>query len=178
VLARGAETAGVPKSTGAAPVAAVDQPAGFPVGFHEGGAIQHLAERGERVNGLVVSIGLNMSRAAGGPFSGTIRSLIQSLIGPQDFACQSGEDEFLLICPQDHGAAAQRRLSGIAEQLWSFQLASMATSSVVFSWGGVEVHNEPIEEAMASASERMQETRRGRKLLLMKPAGSNLRRAV
>ena len=33
----------------------------------------------------------------------------------------------------------------------------------MFSWGGLEVRSEPLQAAMAAATERMQETRRGRK---------------
>ena len=83
---------------------------------------------------------------------------IQSLIGPGDFAAQSGTDEFLLIYPSERGASAQRRLGQIAEQLWDFQLRSMGSLSILFSWGGVEVRSESIDEAIASATERMQET--------------------
>jgi hypothetical protein len=39
--------------------------------------------------------------------------------------------------------------------------------SILFSWGGVEVRSESIDEAIASATERMEETRRGRKVLSM-----------
>ena len=74
-----------------------------------------------------------------------------------------------MIYPKEHGASAQRKLSQIAQQLWDFQLRSMGTYSILFSWGGVEVASESIEEAIASANERMQETHRGRKLLTMQP---------
>jgi len=75
---------------------------------------------------------------------------------------QSAPDEYLLIFPNERGAAAQKRLSRIAQQLWDFQLDSLRTDPVKFSWGGLEVRNEPVSEAIASASERMHETRRGR----------------
>jgi hypothetical protein len=77
----------------------------------------------------------------------------------------SGEDEFLLICPQERGAAAQRRLSQIAQQLWDFQLRSLGSFQILFGWGGLEVRSESNEEAIASARECMQETKRSRNLL-------------
>ena len=86
---------------------------------------------------------------------------------PQDFAFPSAYEEFLLIYPRLSGAAAQRQLSMIAQQLWDFQLRSLGSTSILFSWGGVEVASESIGEAIASASERMNETRRGRKLISM-----------
>jgi hypothetical protein len=51
----------------------------------------------------------------------------------------------------------------------------MVQFSVQFSWGGVEVRSESIEEAIASATERMNETRRGRKVVAM---DSDLRAAL
>jgi hypothetical protein len=50
-------------------------------------------------------------------------------------------------------------------QLWDFQLRSLGSFQILFGWGGLEVRSESIEEAIASASERMQETKRSRKLL-------------
>src|SRR5207302_1970721 len=109
--------------------------------------------------------------------------LIESLIGPNDFAARSDEDEFLLIYPQDSGASAKQRLSHIAEKLWDFQLHSLGSMQILLSWGGVEVRSESIVEATASARERMHETKRGRKLLRRQPAmasesSSQLRQAV
>src|SRR5579883_3601980 len=149
----------------------------FPAGFHEGFVLSQLVQSRKPVSGLVVSIGVSAPRMEDGSINQEVRSLIQSLIGPSDFACQSSQEEFLLIYPGERGAAAQRKLSQIAQQLWDFQLRSLGEASILFSWGGVEVRSESIEEAIASANERMQETRRGRKLLTMEPR-ENLRQAV
>jgi hypothetical protein len=154
---------------------------GLPAGFQDGYVLTRLVESREPVSGLVVSIGTSPGQDAGRSLPANIRGLIQSLIGPNDFAAQSGKDEFLLIYPNERGASAQRRLSLIAEQLWDFQLRSMGTLSILFSWGGLEVRSESIDEAIASATERMQETRRNRRVLTMEPrSGSEapLRRAV
>ena len=61
-----------------------------------------------------------------------------------------------------------------------FQLRSMGNFAILFSWGGVEVRSESIDEAIASANERMMDTRRGRKLLMMEPrvTQTQLRQAV
>ncbi len=140
-----------------------------PAGFHNGFILSKLVQKRQPVSGLVVSIGVNGPRDADGSSTDSVKDVIQSLMGPSDFACQSGAEEFLLIYPNEHGASAQRKLSQIAQQLWDFQLRSLGTFSILFSWGGVEVASESIEEAIASANERMQETRRGRKLLTMEP---------
>ncbi len=147
---------------------------GIPAGFHEGFVLSQLVQSRKPVSGLVVSIGVNAARKTDGSLPESVNALIQSLIGPNDFACQSSAEEFLLIYPGERGPSAQRKLSEIAQQLWDFQLRSLGTVSILFSWGGVEVRSESIDEAIASANERMQETRRGRKLLTMEP----LRKAV
>ena len=150
----------------------------FPAGFHEGFVLSQLVQSRKPVSGLVVSIGVNAPRAADGSLPEAVNGLIQSLIGPDDFACPSGAEEFLLIYPGERGVSAQRRLSQIAQQLWDFQLRSLGNASILFSWGGVEVRSESIDEAIATANERMQETRRGRKLLMMEPREQALRQAV
>lgn len=152
--------------------------AALPAGFQDGFVLTKLVESRQPVSGLVVSIGVNSLQPSD---AGNVRGLIQSLMGPNDFAAQSSADEFLLIYPGERGAQAQRKLGQIAEQLWDFQLRSMGALSIQFSWGGVEVRSESIAEAIASASERMQETRRGRKVLTMEARAESavpLRRAV
>lgn len=153
----------------------------LPAGFQDGYVLTRLVESHQPVSGLVVSIGVSAPGNEEGTLPDGVRALIQSLIGPNDFAAQSGGEEFLLICPGERGAAAQRRLSTVAQQLWDFQLRSLGSYSILFSWGGVEVRSESIKEAIASATERMQETRRGRKILTMESRPSTeapVRRAV
>jgi hypothetical protein len=154
----------------------------LPAGFQDGFVLNKLVQSRQPITGLVVSIGVNASRKPDGTLPESVHNLVQSLIGPHDFAAQSSDDEFLLIYPRERGASAQRRLSQIAQQLWDFQLRSLGSFQILFSWGGVEVRSESIEEAIASASERMQETKRGRKLLTMTSptavAETQLRQAV
>jgi GGDEF domain-containing protein len=92
------------------------------------------------------------------------------LLGPDDCACRHGADEFLIICPGLRGENAQRRLNEISERLWNFQLRGQGSCSVLFSWGGIN-GNEPLSEAIASAIERMQQTKRSRVVLFRRKAG-------
>ena len=147
---------------------AAEQP--LPTGFQDGLVLHKLVESRQLVSGLVVSIGVSSSRNSDGTLPESVHQLVQSLIGANDFAGQSGKDEFLLIYPQEHGASAQSRLSQITRQLWDFQLQAFGSLQILFSSGGVEVRNEALEEAMASATERMQESKRGRKLTMASPA--------
>ncbi|HVO99896.1 MAG TPA: hypothetical protein VMT15_17610 [Bryobacteraceae bacterium] len=188
ILSRtGAERPRAGRDLLAAVVAATNSaasPAGIslPEGFQDGYVLHQLVQSHQPVSGLVVSIGINAGRNADGSRPEAVNEVIQSLIGPHDFAAQSGADEYLLIYPEEHGASAQRRLSQIAQQLWDFQIRSLGSIEILFSWGGLEVQSESIEEAIASASERMRETKRGRKLLTMpaqvQAGEQQLRRAV
>ncbi len=137
----------------------------IPAGFQPREVLSRLMQARPSINGLVISIGVNVMHQADGPVPNLAADLIPSLIRPGEFACQSNEEEFLLICPSERGASAHRRLGQIAQQLWDFQLSSLGQFSILFSWGGIEVRDEPIDEAVASAYERMQETRSRRKLL-------------
>jgi hypothetical protein len=143
--------------------------AGLPRGYHDRSTLDRLFAQQMRISGLIVSIGVSGARS-GGKIGEAVIDLIQSMIRQDEFACARGEDEFILICPGERGAASQRRLNRIAQQLWDFQLRSLGTLPVVFSWGGVEVSGEAIEEAVALAAERMLETRRGRAALCPQPA--------
>jgi hypothetical protein len=135
----------------------------LPSGFQDGFVVAELIANKQLVNGLVMSIGISAPQISAGTLREPVHHLIQSLLGPNDFATQCGPNEFLIIFPGERGAAAQRRLSRVAQQLWEFQLHSLGTDAAMFSWGGLEIRNEPISEAIASAKERMQENRRGRK---------------
>jgi len=55
--------------------------------------------------------------------------------------------------------------------LWNFQLRGQGSCSVLFSWGGINAQNEPLSEAIASAIERMQQTKRNRVVLFRRKAG-------
>ena len=65
-----------------------------------------------------------------------------------------------MVCPGEQGAQSQRRLNHISERLWDYQLRGIGACSILFSWGGVQVQDQPLAEAIASATERMRETKR------------------
>lgn len=123
-----------------------------------------LARRSKKVTGLVVSIGV-IGQAEGGIPDRVVR-FVRSLGGTGDFVYRAGDHEFALIWRGEQGPAAQRRLARISRELWDFQLGSLGDFAILFTWGGVEVEDESIEEAIALATMRMEETRRGRKALV------------
>lgn len=136
-----------------------------PAGFHDASVLQRAVETFRTVSGLVVSIGTNGLSADG---AAEVGEFLQAQLTGQDFACQSGSDEYVLICGGQQGAAAQRRLSAIAEKLWDFQLRSIGGLGIQFSWGSFEARGERIGEAVATAIEQMQNTRQSRRVNVAK----------
>jgi hypothetical protein len=125
-------------------------------------AFEELLERNAPFTGLVVSIGINDSDSSMWHSQGLMPSVgnhLASLLTEKDFACRMAYDEFVLVC-REQGAQGQRRLNQIAERLWDYQLRGIGTCSILFSWGGVQVQDQPFAEAVASATERMRDTQR------------------
>jgi hypothetical protein len=141
----------------------------IPTGMCDRAALQPLFEADLPFAGLVVLVGIAKSRAP--RVEHPAQPFIEELLGPADFACRNDDDEFLIVCPGLRGAEAQRRLNEISERLWNFQLRGQGSFSVLFSWGGIGVENQPLSEAIASATERMQQTKRSRVLLFRRKAG-------
>jgi hypothetical protein len=136
----------------------------FPVGMLDEPALREVIENDRPFTGLVMSIGINDSDAEVWHRQGLMQSVakyIGGLLDNKDFGCRTGYDEFLMVCPGQQGAEAQRRLNQISERLWDYQLRGLGTSAILFSWGGVQVRNEPLGDAIQSAKERMQQTKRG-----------------
>ena len=135
----------------------------WPSGMLQQPAFQNVLDSGEPFSGLVVSIGINDSDSSMWHSQGLMQSVsayITGLLREKDFACRTAYDEFVLVCCGEHGAQSQRRLNHISERLWDYQLRGMGACSILFSWGGVQVQDQPLAEAVASAVDRMRQTKR------------------
>ncbi len=140
----------------------------LPPGMHERVILTRASASGKPFRGVVVSIGVNDldgSSSQNIDLLKSIGSFIRGLLNGREFACCSGDAEFLIVCPALEGADANRRVNQIAEQLWDYQLRGISTWSIVFSWGGANVRHQPLSEAVEMANEHMNETRRGRRLV-------------
>jgi GGDEF domain-containing protein len=155
-------------------VAKAPEPEGqldLPTGLQDPSVMERLLQSAAPFHGVAVAIGINdyqslkekLQASSDNDSIGAVNRMIQSLLRPQDFAVRFVEDEYILLYPGESGAAAQRRLFQVSEKLWDFQLRSLGHLSVMFSWGGLEVANETVAEAVASARERMYQTKRNRK---------------
>ncbi|MEQ1947854.1 MAG: hypothetical protein ABL995_11735 [Bryobacteraceae bacterium] len=129
-------------------------------GLNDEASLQRWIESNEKITGLVVSVAVTGDV---GPLRvSLIRELAADLLTPEDSAWYTGTGEFLLYCTNQVGVEAQRRLRTITHRLWDLQLRHLNTGVTPFAWGAVEVNDEPIEEAIAAANERMKETLRTR----------------
>jgi hypothetical protein len=139
------------------------QPA-WPTGMIQQPMFQELLDDGAPFSGLVVSIGINESDSSMWHSQGLMQSVggyIAGLLREKDFSCRTAYDEFIVVCCGEHGAQSQRRLNHFSERLWDYQLRGIGACSILFSWGGVQVQDQPLAEAVASAVERMRQTKRG-----------------
>jgi len=147
----------------------------LPAGYYPRFPFKDLALSRELFTGVVVSIGANApehleKKLSAERISEAVRrmeTMLSSLLGPEDFGCRAGENEFVLVYPRVIGSSAQQKLAHISERLWDFQLRTAETANLNYSWGAVEVRGEEFAESAASASERMYQSRRSRKTISM-----------
>jgi hypothetical protein len=140
-----------------------EAPAGLPTGMIQKPVLQELLESGKPFTGLVVSIGVNDSDSSMWHSQGLMQSVgnfVATLLREKDFSCRTAYDEFVMVCWGEQGAQSQRRMNHISERLWDYQLRGMGACSILFSWGGVQVQDQPLSEAIESATERMRQTKR------------------
>ena len=146
-------------------------PLQLPAGYHGRQAAPEVLSSESLFTGFAVCISINdferirksASSNAFAELMTSIEKLMRSLLREDDFGCRISDDEFVLAYPDLTGSAAQRRASHISERLWDFQLRSLGSFSVLFSWGGLDVQDEPFNEVVESAVERMNETRNSRR---------------
>ena len=144
-----------------------------PGGYHEAPALARLLEEDAPFNGLAIVISVldyvrlmaDQGKPAAEQLMGAISRLVMSLAREQDFACRIAEDEFVLLFARETGAAAKRRIQLVSERLWDFQLRSLGSVSVIFSWGAAESTKDAVVHAVEYAREQMLESRRNRRAL-------------
>jgi GGDEF domain-containing protein len=115
--------------------------------------------------GLVVLIDLVRTHRRSSHDEGLLQlvtACVAGQLGENEFGCRTTDGEFVMICPGQQGAAAQRRLNQVSESLWEFQ--QRHGTSLLFSWGGAGAPEKPLSEAMAAAVNRMNQINRNRKI--------------
>ncbi len=96
---------------------------------------------------------------------GSIHHLITGLAADQGSASHTGDDEFVLLFAGETGVAAKRRIQLVSERLWDFQLRSLGSFSVIFSWGASESTGDSALNTVRFAREQMLESQRNRRTL-------------
>jgi GGDEF domain-containing protein len=151
----------------------------LPAGMNDRATLDFLKRDKALFTGLIVSIGINdyarlqetSGRPAAEELAKSVSQLVKSLItapnGSEFFGCRASDDEFILVFAGENGSVAQRRLNGLSERLWDFQLRSLGNFSVMFSWGATEANSEAFADSVEAASERMRETRHNRRTISM-----------
>ena len=94
-----------------------------------------------------------------------LEKLMTSFVRGNDFGSRIGENEWVFVYSHDTTGFNQRRVGGISEKLWDFQLRHLGMSTVSFKWGAVEVQSERLADALEAARERMNQAPRRRSKL-------------
>ena len=142
--------------------------------MHEDAVLRRLIESNKPFQGLAVGIwaGMNDGSAVRRDLMSQIQQLVRSLLRGDEFACQTSDDEFLLLCPGQQGVEAESRLSEISQRLWDFQLRSAGSFPMLFSTGDVVVEGGLLSDAAAEASARLQQACRARKMVSLDSAST------
>jgi len=138
-----------------------------PTGMFNQWPLEVLLRMNKPFTGLVVLIDLTRTHRRCSHDEDLLQSVtacVAGMLGENDFGCRTTEDEFLMICPGQQGAVAQRRLNQISEQLWEFQQRQHGACSLLFSWGGTGAQQKPLAEAVAAAVQRMNQINRHRNM--------------
>ncbi len=99
-----------------------------------------------------------------------LEELVKTSGSDADLVCRISEDEFIVVCPGASGAAATLRVQQLSESLWDFQLRSLVSFPIMFSWGASESGLTPgmprlLADSVDRAREQMLESRRSRRAL-------------
>jgi len=94
-----------------------------------------------------------------------LEKLMASFVRDNDFGSRIADNEWVFVYQHDATGFNQRRVGGIGEKLWDFQLRHLGMSTISFKWGAVEVQSEPLGAALEAARERMNQAPRRRSKL-------------
>lgn len=143
---------------------------GIPAGMNDRAALDRLLDANKTFSGLAFALGIfQKERRAGADATLSVYHFVRNLLRDDEFACQSAADEFVLLSPAEQRTDAKRRLTEISEQLWDFQLRGIGDYSIQFSWGDAIGIEEPLDDVVALANERMIQSRRVRKTVSFEP---------
>ena len=161
-----------PESVAEGPLADIELPAGM---FDEG-MWTRLLTLPNPISGILFTITLTKAEAVAAAdaakkakeiedLTPALEKLMTSFVRGADFGSRIGENEWVFVYSHDATGFNQRRVGGISEKLWDFQLRHLGMSAVSFKWGAVEVQSERLGAALEAARERMNQAPRRRSKL-------------
>jgi len=133
----------------------------LPSGMLERATFEAVISTEDMFRGAVVAVGINGNEGASQQ-DRQIEKLMQSLLDHDALGCRTDDNECVLIFPGEDGATGQRRFQYVSQLLWDYQIRSVGSSSITFSWGATETENASLAATVASARERLEQTRRHR----------------
>jgi hypothetical protein len=143
----------------------------LPTGMQDLATYWRLLEMPNPMSGIVITISINdLTRLSASVGEQDLKSLLDSvevlmtsMVRDGDFGVKVSADQWVFVYRIDDSGLSQRRVAGLSEKLWDFQLRHLGLSNISFSWAAVNVHAERLSDAVAAAQERMETSRRGTK---------------
>lgn len=143
----------------------------LPTGMQDQATYWRLLEMPNPMSGIVITISITdfskLSASLGEkdlpPLLDSVEILMSSMVRDGDFGVKVAEDQWVFVYRIDDNGFSQRRVAGLSEKLWDFQLRHLGLSNISFSWAAVNVHAERLSDGVTAAVERMEASRRGTK---------------
>ncbi len=143
----------------------------LPTGMQDVATYRRLLEMPNPMSGIVITISISefnrLCTAVGEKdlpsLLDSVEVLMSSIVRDGDFGVKLAADQWVFVYRIDDNGFSQRRVAGLSEKLWDFQLRHLGLSNISFNWAAVNVHAERLSDAVAAAVERMEASRRGTK---------------
>ncbi len=143
----------------------------LPTGMQDVATYFRLLEMPNPMSGIVITISITefnrLSDTVGEKdlpsLLDSVQVLMSSMVRDGDFGVKLAADQWVFVYRIDDNGFSQRRVAGLSEKLWDFQLRHLGLSNISFIWAAVNVHGEPMSDAVTAAVERMEASRRGTK---------------
>ncbi len=143
----------------------------LPTGMQDLATYRRLLAMPNPMSGIVITIGINDYARLASTVSaqelpgllGSVETLMGSMVREGDFGVKVSDEQWVFVYRIDSQGFSQRRVAGLSEKLWDFQLRHLGLSNLSFSWAAVNVNSERLDVAVTAAIERMESSRRGSK---------------
>lgn len=141
----------------------INLPIEIPAGVHPRSVLAQLLETGGSFSGLSLAISINYymefeeihGSVVARELLNTIDRLMAGLVSQGGFLTRRADDEFILLFPGITGEAIHAKLTSISESLWNYQMETLGTVSLIFSWGAYESCGDSLNHAVTATEEKL-----------------------